>query len=429
MQDTVILFTLIASLSTLVVVVMALYRLSASQSILERDVREELSRNREETLSSARGLREEVTKSLMSMSDSLFRTLEGIGKGQYNQLDGMNRQIRELTEANQSALDRVRSTFDSRFQELAAGNEKKLEEMRKIVDEKLHETLERRLGESFKMVSERLEAVQRGLGEMQSLASGVTDLRKVLSNVKTRGTWAEIQLGAILEQILTADQYEKNVMVKENSIERVEFAVKLPGPKDDPAACVWLPIDSKFPQEDYLRLQEASERGDGEAVQAALDSLAKAVRTAARDIHEKYYNPPRTTDFAIMFLGTEGLYAEVLRNSVLIDELAQRYRVVPAGPATLAAILSSLRMGFQTLAIERRAAEVWRVLAAVKTEFSKFGETLDKVQKQLDTASRTIEQTGRRHRAVERKLRQVEALPDTDAREVLELQEMTEDEE
>lgn len=421
MENTVILFVLIASLLTLAVTGLVLYRLSVSQRAMERELREEFSRNREESQGSSKGLREEVTRNWLSMSDSLFRTLEGMGKGQFTQLEGMNRQIRELTEANQQALDRVRSTFDGRIRELAESNEKKLDEMRKTVDEKLHETLERRLGESFKMVSERLEAVQRGLGEMQSLASGVTDLRKVLSNVKTRGSWAEVQLGAILEQILTADQYGKNVMVKENSIERVEYAVKLPGAKDDPATCVWLPIDSKFPQEDYLRLQEASERGDADAVQSAVESLAKAVRTAARDIHEKYYNPPRTTDFAIMFLGTEGLYAEVLRNSALMEDLLQRYRVVVAGPATLAAVLSSLRMGFQTLAIEKRAAEVWRVLAAVKTEFSKFGETLDKLQKQLDTASRTIEQTGRRHRAVERKLRQVEALPESDARDLLEL--------
>ncbi len=421
MQDTVILLSLIASLLSLAAVVTVLYRLGSSHSTLEREFREELQRNREEARNSARELRQEVSSGIKNASDSLLLTVDGSSRGQFGQLEAINRQVKDLIESNQQALDRVRSTFDGRFRELADANEKKLDEMRKTVDEKLHETLERRLGESFKLVSDRLEAVQRGLGEMQSLASGVTDLRKVLSNVKTRGTWAEVQLGAILEQVLTPDQYDKNVAVKENSAERVEFAIRLPGPKGDRSACVWLPIDSKFPQEDYLRLQEAADRGDADAVQAALDCLARAVRISARDIYDKYYNPPLTTDFAIMFLGTEGLYAEVLRNTGLIDELSQKYRVVVSGPATLAAILSSLRMGFQTLAIEQRAAEVWRVLAAVKTEFAKFGDMLDKVHKQLDSASKTIEATGIRTRAMERKLRLVESLPEYEAREVLEL--------
>jgi len=412
MQNTISIITLLASLITLAVVLSALYRLSISYTVLGREIRDELQRNREESRNAFRDLREEVSGSIKASGDSLYRTLEAV-----------NHQLRVMIESNQSAMERFRNTLDSRLKELAEGNEKKLDEMRKTVDEKLHETLEKRLGESFKQVSERLEAVQRGLGEMQSLASGVTDLRKVLSNVKTRGSWAEVQLGAILEQVLTTEQYEKNVVVRENSSQRVEFAVKLPGPGSDRSVSVWLPIDSKFPQEDYLRLQEASERGDAEAVQSSIDSLAKAVRLAARDIHDKYVNPPQTTDFAIMFLGTEGLYSEVLRHPSLVEELSRTYRIVAAGPATLAAILSSLRMGFQTLAIERRASEVWMVLAAVKTQFAKFGEMLDKVQHQLDMASRTIEETGRRSRVMEKKLRQVESLSDSEAVEILELPE------
>ncbi|MBN2061204.1 MAG: DNA recombination protein RmuC [Deltaproteobacteria bacterium] len=331
----------------------------------------------------------------------------------------MTQQLKEITESNQGALERIWTTFDAHVKELQETNEKKLEEMRKTVDEKLHDTLEKRLGESFRLVSDRLEAVHKGLGEMQNLATGVGDLKRVLTNVKARGTWGEVQLGAILEQILTPEQYEKNVQVKASSLERVEYAIRLPGPKDDPEACVWLPIDSKFPQEDYLRLQEASERADPGAVQSATEALARTVRASAKDIHDKYINPPSTTDFGIMFLATEGLYAEVLRQQTVVEELQHRYRVVIAGPTTLAAILNSLRVGFQTLAIEQRSAEVWRVLAAIKTEFGKFGDVIAKVKRQLDTASRTIEQTGVRSRAMERKLRSVEHLPEAEASKIL----------
>jgi DNA recombination protein RmuC len=331
------------------------------------------------------------------------------------------RSARNLREEVAERLDRIRTTLDSRVKELQEGNEKKLDEMRRTVDEKLHDTLEKRLGESFKLVSDRLEAVHKGLGEMQTLATGVGDLKRVLTNVKARGTWAEVQLGAILEQILTADQFDKNVCVKADTTERVEYAVRLPGPKSDPASRVYLPIDSKFPQEDYIRLQDAADRADPDAVQAAADALARTVRSAAKDIHDKYVNPPETTDFAIMFLATEGLYAEVLRQPALVEELQQRYRIVLAGPTTLVAILTSLRMGFQTLAIEQRASEVWRVLGAVKTEFGKFGEVLDRVKKQLNTASRTIERTGVRSRAMERKLRSVERIPEAETAELLAL--------
>jgi len=406
---------------TAVLVVILLMRATKASDRAGREVRDELRMSREEARSAGRELREEVSSSLKSTNEVLSKTLEGMGKLQQAQLEGMTKQLRELTESNQGALDRIRLTFDSRVKELQEGNEKKLDEMRKTVDEKLHDTLEKRLGESFKLVSDRLEAVHKGLGEMQHLATGVGDLKRVLTNVKVRGTWAEVQLGAILEQILTPQQFEKNVRVKADSSENVEYAVRLPGPKDEPEACVWLPIDSKFPQEDYLRLQEAAERADPGSIQAATDALARTVRSAAKDIHDKYISPPSTTDFAIMFLATEGLYAEVLRQPAFVEDLQHRYRVVVAGPTTLAAILSSLRMGFQTLAIEQRAVEVWRVLGAIKTEFGKFGDVLDKVKRHINLASQTIEKTGVRSRAIERKLRSVEQLTEPEALEILAL--------
>lgn len=417
MNESLLWLILIGTTLTVALVIVVLARSSRAFQDAGKELRDELRKGREE----AKGLREELSAGLRSANDTLSKTLESMGRLQENQLEGMTKQLKELTDSNQGALDRIRMTFDTRVKELQEGNEKKLDEMRKTVDEKLHDTLEKRLGESFKLVSERLEAVQKGLGEMQTLATGVGDLKRVLTNVKTRGTWAEVQLGAILEQILTTGQYEKNVRVKDESSEAVEYAIRLPGPKDDPGACVWLPIDSKFPQEDYLRVQEAAENADAEAVQRSTDALARTVRTAAKDIHDKYVNPPSTTDFGIMFLATEGLYAEVLRQPALVENLLHRYRVVVAGPTTLSAILSSLRMGFQTLAIEQRAAEVWKVLGAIKTEFGKFGEVLNKVKRQLNIASRTIEQTDVRTRAMERRLRSVEQLPEEEAVRILEL--------
>ena len=299
-------------------------------------------------------------------------------------------------------------------------NEKKLEEMRRTVDEKLQGTLEKRLGESFKLVREQLDAVHKGLGEMQSLATGVGDLKNVLTNVKVRGTWAEYQLGAILEQVLTPEQFDRNVATHENSSERVEFAIRLPGRSDDPNDCVWLPIDSKFPQEDYIRLTEASESADAEAVAQSTRELMRSVTQSAKTIAEKYLNPPHTTDFAVLYLPTEGLYAEVLRQPGMVSQLQQDYRVVVSGPTTIAALLNSLRLGFRSLAIEQQASEVWQVLAAVKTEFGKFGEVLDKVKKQLATASNTIDQTQTRTRAMARKLQKVEQLPSGESDELLE---------
>lgn len=389
-------------------------------------VREELRIGRDESRAAGRELREEVAGSLKFATESMTRILEAGSKAQKEQLEGMTRQLKEFAEANQKSMDRVRETLDIAVRRLQEGNEKKLDEMRKTVDEKLNETLEKRLGESFKIVSERLEAVHKGLGEMQNLATGVGDLKRVLTNVKARGTWAEVQLGTLLEQVLTSEQFARNVAVKPDSAERVEFAIRLPGPKDDPDARVWLPIDSKFPQEDYIRLQDAADKADSDATQAASDALARTIRGAARDIHDKYVSPPHTTDFGIMFLATEGLYAEILRQPALVDELLLKYRVIIAGPTTLVAILNSLRVGFQTLAIEKRASEVWRVLGAVKTEFGKFGDVLERVKRQLATASRTIDETGVRTRALERKLRTVEQLPDREADEALGLADLSE---
>ncbi len=419
MDDPLLIAIVALSVVSVTLAVLALVRAGKAGQDAGREIREELRVGRDETRSIARDQRDELAKNLQDSTRALADSLGRTGKLQQAQLDGMTRQLKELDAANRAALDRVRATFDERVKELQQSNEKKLDEMRKTVDEKLHDTLEKRLGESFKIVSERLEAVHKGLGEMQNLATGVGDLKRVLTNVKARGTWAEAQLGAILDQVLTVDQYEKNVNVRPHTAERVEFAVRLPGPTDDRDAIVYLPIDSKFPQEDYARLQDAADQADPAAVQSATDSLHRAVRVAAKDISEKYIDPPRTTDFAIMFLATEGLYAEVLRQPALTEELQQKFRIVVAGPTTLVAILSSLRVGFQTLAMEKRASEIWRVLGAVKTEFGKFADTLDKVKRQLNTATKTIDQTGVRTRAMERKLRSVESLPESEAVELL----------
>ncbi|KML51120.1 recombinase RmuC [Burkholderia cepacia] len=327
--------------------------------------------------------------------------------------DTLNRQLTQLTEANDRRIGEVRATLEQRLKEIETNNAAKLEEMRRTVDEKLHATLEQRLGESFKLVSDRLEQVHRGLGEMQTLAAGVGDLKKVLTNVKTRGTWGEVQLEALLEQILTPDQYAKNVATVPKSTERVEFAIRLPGrdagTRDAPP--VWLPIDAKFPREDYERLIDAQERADAAAVEEAARALEARVRLEARTIAEKYVAPPHTTDFALLFLPTEGLYAEILRRPGLTDVLQRDYRVTVAGPTTLTALLNSLQMGFRTLAIEQRSSEVWQVLGAVKTEFGKFGDVLARTKAQLETVTRSIESAEQRTRVMSRKLKQVEALP------------------
>ncbi|MCW0182866.1 MAG: DNA recombination protein RmuC [Zavarzinia sp.] len=317
----------------------------------------------------------------------------------------------EMAQSRQEAgagLQAFGDVLERRFDRLAADSAAKLEEMRRTVDEKLQGTLEARLGESFRQVSERLEAVHRGLGEMQSLAAGVGDLKRVLGNVKARGIWGEMQLDALLGQILTPEQFLTNVATRPGSAERVEFAIRLPG--HDKGMEVLLPIDAKFPREDYERLLDAADRADAEAVESAAKALETRLKAFARDIRDKYLNPPQTTDFAIMFLPTEGLYAEALRRPGLVDLLQRDFRVIPAGPTTIAALLNSLQMGFRTLAIEQRSSEVWQLLGAVKTEFARYGEVLDKVQKKLVEASSQIDKVAVRRRAIDRQLRQVEGL-------------------
>jgi DNA recombination protein RmuC len=332
--------------------------------------------------------------------------------------DTLNQTLAALTESNAQRMTEVRATLEAKIKDLQTDNGARLEEMRKTVDEKLHATLEQRLGESFKLVSDRLEKVHQGLGEMQQLAVGVGDLKRVLTNVKTRGTWGEVQLEMLLEQMLTSDQYGKNIETVPGTGERVEFALKLPG-QEEGQKPVWMPIDAKFPKEQYERLAEAAERADAEGVALAGRELERAVRVEAKSIAEKYLSPPLTTDFAILFLPTEGLYAEVMRRPGLADELQRACRVCIAGPSTLSALLNSLQMGFRTLALEKRSSEVWQVLGAVKTEFGKFGDVLAATRTTLERAARNIEQAETRTRQMTRKLKSVEALPSETAQLLL----------
>jgi DNA recombination protein RmuC len=336
---------------------------------IDRSLRDEFSRNREEAGAAAKNQREE-----------LARSLEG-----------------------------VRSIVDVRLRQLQDDNAKQIDEMRATVDEKLQGTLEKRLGESFKLVSDRLEQVHQGLGAMQQLASDVGGLQRVLTNVKTRGGWSEWQLGVLLDEMLTPEQFAKNIKLRDDTDERVEFAIKLPG--DENGAPVWLPIDAKFPMEHYDRLAAAQEKGDPAAVETAIKTLESQLKRCAKDICEKYINPPKTTDFALLFLPSEGLYAEAIRRVGLVQNVQRDCRVTFVGPTTLAALLNSLQMGFRTLAIQKRSSEVWNLLAAVKTEFGKFGESLSAVKEKIDQASRKIEDVDVRSRAITKKLRDVEELP------------------
>lgn len=377
--------------------------LSKETSRLEQSTKYEIALNREEIRKSLQGNREELSGSFRSLSETTTKTLS------------------EMSVSLDTRFEKIRETLERQLQKLQEENARKLEEMRVVVDEKLQSTVEKRFNESFKLISERLEQVHKGLGEMQSLASGVGDLKKVLTNVKTRGTLGEIQLGAILEQILSPEQYEMNAAVKKNSMERVEFAVKLPSKANDDTF-VLLPIDSKFPIEDYQRLLDSYDRA-ASLSQTEADSISRqfetAVRKNAKEIRDKYLNPPVTTDFAIMFVPTEGLYAEIIRRPALFETLQREFRITIVGPSNLVAFLNSLQMGFRTLAIEKRSSEVWEVLGAVKTEFGNFGQILDKTRKKLQEASNVIDQAGIRSRAIERKLRSVEELPPEDAVKVL----------
>ena len=394
--------------------------LANKQQRLEGVTKEEIALNRQETAQNARQARQEFGATLKLSSDSLQQRLAENIRVQKDQLDSFSKQLMALARLNEEKLETMRKTLETQLRSLQEDNTQKLEQMRATVDEKLQSTLDKRLGESFKQVSERLEQVYRGLGEMRTLASGVGDLKKVLTNVKTRGTWGEIRLSHILEQILTPDQYDVNVATKKNSNERVEFAIKLPGQEADKEKIIWMPIDSKFPQEDYQRLMDAEEAADIELAEKHIKNLEIRVKAEAKHIKEKYLEPPHTTDFGIMFLPVEGLYAEVLRRPGLCDTLQREHRIVVTGPTTLAALLNSLQMGFRTLAIEKHSSEVWQLLGVVKTEFGKFGDVLAKTKKKLREAGETIDKAEVRTRAIARKLREVQEVPLTETKGFIE---------
>ncbi len=433
MSDVTLVVLMVANLLVIIMLFVILAKISASKpqdlaaqfAVLqnnidrfERGLKEELGRNREELGFSSRALREEVSSSLALFNESVLNRMNENSRMQISQMELFAKQLQTLTSANEQRMDKMREMVDQQLKAIQEDNGKKLEEMRKTVDEKLHETLEKRLGESFKVVSDRLEQVHKGLGEMQTLASGVGDLKRVLTNVKTRGIWGEIQLGNLLEQVMTPDQYAQNVVTIPGSNDRVEFAIKLPG-RDKEGTTVWLPIDAKFPQEDYQRLLEAQEQADLIMAEEAGKALENRVKSEGKDIAMKYLSVPHTTEFGILFLPTEGLYAEVLRRPGLFDLLMRDYKVMISGPSTLAALLNSLQMGFRTIAIERRSSEVWSLLGAVKTEFGKFGDLLDKTGKKLREAGNSIDDASRRSRAIERKLKDVQEIPQTEILELL----------
>lgn len=359
--------------------------------------------------------RDELTKSLKSFETGFKENTKEFNDNQKQKLDELIQKQNQLNNATEDRLEKVRNTVETNLKEVQETNSKKLEEMRLTVDEKLHNTLEQRLGDSFRLVSDRLDLVHKGLGEMQTLASGVGDLKKVLSNVKTRGIWGEMNLGNLLEQILTIEQYASNISTKKGSDDRVEFAIKLPGNNGNKKDIVWLPIDAKFPTEDYTRLITASENSDKVGVEEATKKLEIRIKSEAKTIRDKYIDPPNTTDFAILFLATESLYAEVVKIPSLLEHLQLEYRVVVAGPTTLSALLNSLQMGFRTLTVEKRSSEVWHLLGVVKTEFSKFGDILDKTHKKLQEATNQIENASKKTRTIEKKLQKVQELPSSDA--------------
>jgi DNA recombination protein RmuC len=400
--------------------------LQAGHERLARELRQEIS-------DSARSTRLELTQNLATFQQSLVQQSAEATRTQNTQIDAFGQQLallqkslsdtlaqrlEALSESNARRMSEVRATLEAQLAQLQQTNIAKLDEMRATVDEKLQTTLHARLGESFKQVAERLEQVHKGLGEMQTLAAGVGDLKHLLTNVKTRGMFGEAQLAGLLEQVFVPDQYAAQVATRPGSKNVVDFAIKLPGKSDD-GSPLWLPIDAKFPNEDYERLLDAQQRADVVAAEAAAKALEARIRLEAKSITEKYVEPPYTTDFAILFLPTEGLYAEVLRRPGLMESLQREHRITLAGPTTLLAMLSSLQMGFRTLALEKRSSEVWQVLGAVKTEFGKFGDVLAKVKSQTETVLNTLNSAETRSRAMGRALRQVEALPDAQAQALL----------
>ncbi|MFG6440471.1 DNA recombination protein RmuC [Roseateles sp. LKC17W] len=410
-----------------------------SNERLERELRDELGRSasgtRQELLQGLAQFQQVLTQGLQGSNQSLaqqalaareaqdgaaLRSVQAQAESMQKLGDAMREQLQALSKTNDQRLAELRLTVEQRLTAIQQDNEKKLEQMRATVDEKLHATLEQRLGESFKQVAERLEQVHKGLGEMQNLARDVGSLNRVLTNVKTRGVFGEVQLAGLLDQVFTPEQYAANVATLPGSSERVEFAISLPGQRDD-GQPLWLPIDAKFPREDYERLLDAQERADAAAAEASAKAIETRLRLEAKTIRDKYIGPPHTTDFAILFVPTEGLYAEALRRPGLVESLQREHKVMLCGPTTLLATLTSLQMGFRTLALEKRSAEVWEVLGAVKTEFGKFGDVLAKAKKKLEEAGNTLEAAEVRTRAMTRKLKGVEALPDDAAQQLLKL--------
>jgi DNA recombination protein RmuC len=392
--------------------------ISSSLADHERDVRTDLAIARNEQAGTATALRQELAELMARQQQGMARELGTMSSLQHDQLRAFGERLGQLTTSSETRLDALRRTVEQRLDVLREENSRKLDEMRATVDDKLQATLEQRLGASFKLVSDRLEQVHRGLGEMQSLAAGVGDLKRVLQNVKTRGGWGEVQLATLLAEMLTPAQYEANVATRPGSTRRVEFAIRLPGRGDDGAPC-WLPIDAKFPLDHWQRLQEALERADVAAAEDSRKALDTFLRAEAKVIRESYVAPPHTTDFAILFLPTEGLYAEMMSRPGFADTLQRESRVLITGPMNLAALLNSLQMGFRSLAIEQRSSEVWRVLAAVKTEFTKFGEVLATTKKRLDSVSSSIGEAEVRTRQIARRLKDVETLPEPDAMRLL----------
>jgi DNA recombination protein RmuC len=384
----------------------------------ERDVRQDLAIARNEAAGAGTSLRQEIGEVMARFAETNAQLHRAASNAQAIELKSFGDRLAQLSQTSETRLDALRRTLEERLDHLRADNAQKLDQMRATVDEKLQTTLEQRLGASFRHVSERLEQVHRGLGEMQTLASGVGDLKRVLTNVKSRGTWGEVQLGALLADVLPPAQYAQNIATRPGSKERVEYAVRFPGRSDDGAPC-WLPIDAKFPLEDWHRLQDAMERADPEAVEASRRALEQFFKVQARAIRDKYVESPHTTDFAILFVPTEGLFAEAVARPGLTETLQREFRVTLAGPTNLVAMLNSLQLGFRTLAIEKRSTEVWRVLGAVKTEFGRFGEILARTKDRLDQVGRTLDEAGRKSTTIARKLRDVEALPDDEADRLL----------
>jgi len=427
-MEVISLISIIISVITLILVFVINKKINSIEKInykeefdrIDKSFRDEIFRNRTELNSNAKSQREEINNGILKLGEQLSINLSDVSKMQKEQLEIFANQLKTLTQSNEEKFNRLQEKVESQLKEIQDKNEKKLEEMRVTVDEKLHSTLEKRLSESFSIVSDRLEAVREGLGEMRNLAVGVGDLKKVLTNVKTRGTWGEIQLENLIEQILTREQYEKNIITKKGSNDRVEFAIKMPGRNDNKDGVCYLPIDAKFPVEDYQRLIAAQEAGDLQLIEEYSKAIETIIKSEAKSINEKYIDPPNTTDVAILFLPIEGLFAEVLRRPGLFEKLQNDYKVILAGPTTISAILNSLQMGFRTLAIEKRSSEVWSLLGKVKTEFAKFGEVLDKTQEKLEQASKTIDSAKTRTRAIERSLKDVEVGTDSDEVKLIE---------